>query len=144
MAGILINGAGDCCSLQWRGDRLRLESWKAAQSQGAHTAAALLGQSHPYISVPRFWSDQYDLPLHVVGLFDPLCPVSTRGSSAQTSLVFQQDASDRVQAAAGIGPGNGIAKEISIFEKLSGRQASHDPSALADPSENLKRLLKAA
>ncbi|WP_420325837.1 NAD(P)/FAD-dependent oxidoreductase [Mameliella sp.] len=139
-----IFAAGDCCNFQWRGTRIRLESWKAAQDQGAHVATAMLGGSDAYAKVPWFWSDQYDLTLQVAGLFDMGRPVRCRETGDDKTLVFQCDADGRLSAAAGIGPGNRIAKDLRIFEKLIERGARIDPHVLADPAENLKRQLKAA
>lgn len=139
-----IHAAGDCCAFPWQGARVRLESWKAAQDQGAHAAAAMLGASEAYASVPWFWSDQYDLTLQVAGLFDPSLPTLARAAETGVTIVFQCDTSGRPVAAAGIGPGNAAAKDIRIFEKLIQRGESLDPSVLSDPAQNLKRLLRAA
>lgn len=139
-----IFAAGDCCNFEWRGERVRLESWKAAQDQGDHVASAMLGVSETYSKVPWFWSDQYDLSLQVAGIFDQSRPILRRASEDETTIIFQIDAAGRLQAAAGIGPGNSVAKDIRILEKLIERGASVDPQVLADPSQNLKRLLKAA
>ncbi|PVH30668.1 NAD(P)/FAD-dependent oxidoreductase [Pararhodobacter oceanensis] len=139
-----IYAAGDCCNFTWRGARLRLESWKAAQDQGAHAAAAMLGEASAYNAVPWFWSDQYDLTLQVAGLFDISAPVHTRPTVSGQCLLFQCNAQGCLTAVAGIGSGNSIAKDISIFEKLIARGAAHDPAVLQDPEHNLKRLLRAA
>ncbi len=139
-----VFAAGDCCNFEWRGARVRLESWRAAQDQGAHAAAAILGAHERYTHVPWFWSDQYDLTLQVAGLFDPARPVRAREAQCGTHIVFQCDDSGRLSAAAGIGPGNAVAKDIRILEKLIERAATVDPNLLADSSQNLKRLLKAA
>ncbi|MEQ8368534.1 MAG: FAD-dependent oxidoreductase, partial [Roseicyclus sp.] len=139
-----IYAGGDCCNFDWAGERVRLESWKAAQDQGAHIAAAMMGEATPYAKVPWFWSDQYDLMLQVAGLFDMTGPIQERPMPDGQRLVFQCDMQGRLCAAAGIGPGNGIAKEISIFEKLIARGAILDPADLRDPEHNLKRLLRAA
>ncbi|MEQ8924145.1 MAG: FAD-dependent oxidoreductase [Marinovum algicola] len=139
-----VFAAGDCCNFQWRGARVRLESWKAAQDQGAHVAAAMLGNLEPYTKVPWFWSDQYDLTLQVAGLFDMTRPVIARDTKDATRIVFQCDTEGCLSAAAGIGPGNAIAKDLRILEKLIERGAKVDPDVLADPSQNLKRHLKAA
>ena len=139
-----VFSAGDCCNFEWNGSRVRLESWKAAQDQGAHAAAAMLDAREPYGKVPWFWSDQYDLTLQVAGLFDQARPVRRRGTEDDICIVFQCDDAGRLTAAAGIGPGNAVAKDIRILEKLIERRATADPDVLADPSQNLKRLLKAA
>lgn len=139
-----VFAAGDCCNFDWRGQRVRLESWKAAQDQGEHVALAILGQSVPYIKVPWFWSDQYDLSLQVAGIFDLGVPIHSRVTGDGTTVVFQCDAEQNLVAAAGIGPGNATSKDIRIFEKLIERRTIVDADRLADPSQNLKRLLAAA
>ena len=139
-----IFAAGDCCNFDWRGARVRLESWKAAQDQGAFAAAAMLGRASSYSAVPWFWSDQYDLTLQVAGLFDPALAMTERPTEDGQCIVFQCDTGGQLLAAAGIGPGNSIAKDIRIFEKLIERGAPLDPGLLADPSHNIKRLLRAA
>lgn len=139
-----IYAAGDCCNFEWRGERLRLESWKAAQDQGSHVARAMLGVDEPYSAVPWFWSDQYDLTLQVAGLFDERRTVHRRDLAESACVVFQCGDHDRITAAAGIGPGSAVFKDIRILEKLIERGAAVDTVMLSDPSQNLKRLLKAA
>lgn len=138
-----VFAAGDCCNFDWRGQRVRLESWKAAQDQGEHAAKAMMGQSAPYTKVPWFWSDQYDLGLQVAGIFDLAAPIRSRPGRADTTVVFQTDSAGTILAAAGIGPGNTTSKDIRIFEKLIERGAAVDADTLADPEQKLKRLLKA-
>ena len=139
-----IFAAGDCCNFDWRGARVRLESWKAAQDQGAHAAAAMLGATEHYGKAPWFWSDQYHLALQVAGLFDMGQPVQIRETQDNRVIVFQCDAQGQLLAAAGVGIGNAIAKDIRIFEKLIERGSHVDPALLGDPEHNLKRFLKAA
>ena len=139
-----VFAAGDCCSFPWRGQRLRLESWRAAQDQGEHAAIAMLGEAGGYAKVPWFWSDQFDLSLQVAGLFDTEREVHRRDLDGGAFLLFQRDAAGTLQAAAGVGPGNAVAKHIRLAERLIEREATIEPGDLADPSVDLKRLLKAA
>jgi 3-phenylpropionate/trans-cinnamate dioxygenase ferredoxin reductase component len=139
-----VFAAGDCCTFDWRGQRVRLESWKAAQDQGEHVALAILGRPGSYNKVPWFWSDQYDLSLQVAGIFDLRAPIHSRVTGDLTTVVFQCDAKRNLVAAAGIGPGNATSKDIRVFEKLIERRTIVDADRLADPSQNLKRLLAAA
>jgi 3-phenylpropionate/trans-cinnamate dioxygenase ferredoxin reductase subunit len=143
-SALQVFAAGDCCSFDWRGQRVRLESWKAAQDQGEHVALAILGRSIPYNKVPWFWSDQYDLSLQVAGIFDLGAAIHSRATGDGTTIVFQCDAKQNLVAAAGIGPGNATSKDIRIFEKLIERRTIVDAGRLADPSQNLKRLFAAA
>ncbi|WP_116047498.1 NAD(P)/FAD-dependent oxidoreductase [Amycolatopsis palatopharyngis] len=52
------------------GRRVRVEHWANAKNQGAHVAANLLGAHDPYLAVPYFFSDQYDLGCEYRGLAD--------------------------------------------------------------------------
>nr|WP_280842545.1 oxidoreductase C-terminal domain-containing protein [Sagittula salina] len=112
-----VFAAGDCCNFQWKGARVRLESWKAAQDQGAHVAVAMLVGADAYAKVPWFWSDQYDLTLQVAGMFDMTRAGIRRETRDDTAIVFQCDAAGHLIAAAGIGPGNAVAKDLRILEK---------------------------
>lgn len=138
-----IFAAGDCCNIDWRATRMRFESWKIAQDQGAHAAAVLMGGDASYAKVPWFWSDQYDLTLQVAGVFDLTRPIHRRETQSGTCIVVQCDRDGRLSAAAGIGPGNATAKDLRVLEKLIEREMSVDPAVLVDPALNLKALLKA-
>lgn len=140
-----VYAAGDCCAFPHDGQLVRLESWRAAQEQGAHAAACMLGDISSYRRVPWFWSDQYELGLQVAGLLPP------GGGTAVTRRVGKQDGfiecvfddAGRLCCAAGIGPGNTVAKDIRLLEMLMSKETLLDPCALADESMNLKQLLKA-
>ncbi|WP_216216023.1 NAD(P)/FAD-dependent oxidoreductase [Amycolatopsis aidingensis] len=53
------------------GRRVRVEHWANARHQGSHVAGNLLGAHEPYLRVPYFFSDQYDLGCEYRGLADP-------------------------------------------------------------------------
>lgn len=137
-----IFAAGDCCSFPYRGRRLRLESWRAAQDQAAHAARAMLGDTTPYSAQPWFWSDQYDLTLQVAGIPDPAHAAVRRDLGAGAVIVFQLDSESRLASAAGIGKGSAVARDIRLAEMLIGKQAPVDPAALGDPKVPLKALLR--
>lgn len=50
---------------------LRIESWQNAIEQAGRAARAILGVDIPPLTVPRFWSDQYDLNIQIAGMPDP-------------------------------------------------------------------------
>lgn len=139
-----VFAAGDCCNFPLAGTHVRLESWQVAQEQGAHAAAAMLGETADYAQVPWFWSDQYDLSLQVAGLFDGARPAVRRDLPGGAFVLFQADETGRLQAVAGVGQGNAIAKDIKLAQKLIERGALLDEAAFSDPSINLKSLLRAA
>jgi 3-phenylpropionate/trans-cinnamate dioxygenase ferredoxin reductase subunit len=138
-----VFAAGDCCNFPWNGAQVRLESWRAAQDQGAHVAASMLGATDDYAKVPWFWSDQYDLSLQVTGLFDPRGEALRRPLADDAFILFQRSPEGQLIAAAGVGPGNSVAKHISLAEKLIERGLSVDAKVLCDPTINLKSLLRA-
>jgi len=141
-----IHAAGDCCSFPiplYGARRIRLESWRNAQDQGAHAARAMLGQADAFDAVPWFWSDQYDLTLQVSGLVDEANTTVRRDLGDDAFLMFHLGTDGRLVAASGIGPGNAVARDIRLAEMLIARRASPDPAALADPARKLKGLLAA-
>lgn len=141
-----IFAAGDCCSFPhalYGMKRMRLESWRAAQEQGAHAARAMLGASDPYQSVPWFWSDQYDLTLQIAGLPSEGVTMVTRMLDDESEILFHLDAEGRLVGASGLSRGNKIAKDIRLAEMLIAKRSHPEQQALADPKLNLKSLLKA-
>lgn len=137
-----IFAAGDCCSFPYRGKRVRLESWRAAQDHGNHAARAMMGETEAYAKTPWFWSDQYDLTLQVAGLAEPGRLAIRRDIAPDAFIVFQTGGSGELIAASGIGHGNAVAKDIRLAEMMIERAIAPDPEKLADPSVNLKALLR--
>jgi 3-phenylpropionate/trans-cinnamate dioxygenase ferredoxin reductase subunit len=120
-----IYAAGDCCSFPlavYGGRRVRLESWRNAQEQGALAARNMLGANEPISAVPWFWSDQYDLTLQIAGLPDE-GEVTIRREWADGLLLFHLKADGRLVAAAGLGVGNAVARDIRVAEMLVARRA---------------------
>ena len=112
-----ILAAGDCCSFPlalYGGRRVRLESWRSAQEQGALAARNLLGANEKVSAVPWFWSDQYDLSLQVAGLAEGAETLVRREGRDGAFVLFHLAPDGRLLAASGIGPGNAVAKEIRL------------------------------
>jgi 3-phenylpropionate/trans-cinnamate dioxygenase ferredoxin reductase component len=141
-----IYAAGDCCSFPhplYAGQRIRIESWRAAQEQGDHVAKSILGATDAYQAVPWFWSDQYDLTLQIAGLATGAVTEVERPISDDAALLFHLHEDGRLLAASGLGVGNSVAKDIRVAEMLIAKQAKPDPALLADPAFKLKSLLAA-
>ena len=139
-----ILAAGDCCSFPhplYDGRRVRLESWRSAQAQGALAARNMLGAGEAVADVPWFWSDQHELSLQVAGLAEGATRHARRALGDGAFILFHLGPDGRLLAASGIGTGNAVAKDIRLAELLIARRAHPDPAALADPAVNLKRLL---
>lgn len=138
-----IHAAGDCAAIaQPGGGYVRFESWRNARHQAETAARNMAGASEAFAATPWFWSDQYDLGLQVAGLPQPEHECVAR-PLAEGALEFYLDGG-RLVAAAGLGIGTSLAKEIKLAEMLIAAGIHPEPAALADPAVNLKALLKSA
>lgn len=133
-----IYAAGDCCNHHSRhaGRRVRLESVQNAMDQGKSAGAAIAGQPERYDSVPRFWSDQYDAKLQIVGLSAPQDVAVIRGAVDQRkfSVFYYRDgaltAVDSINR-----PGDQM-----IARRLIAAAISPTPEQAANPGFDLKTL----
>lgn len=141
-----IHAAGDCCSFLhegFGGRRIRLEAWRSAQEQAATAVANMLGAEKPHVSIPWFWSDQYDLGLQIAGMADMGPKTVERRPGPDALILFHLAEDGRLMGASGIGPGNAVARDVKLAEMLMARGARPDPAQLADHGVQLKSLLKA-
>jgi 3-phenylpropionate/trans-cinnamate dioxygenase ferredoxin reductase subunit len=66
-----VYAAGDCtCFPIGDGELLRLESLQNAVEQGEIVARSIMGETATYSVVPYFWSNQYDVKIKTIGLFN--------------------------------------------------------------------------
>jgi len=140
-----IFAAGDCCNAvnAVYGRRVRLESWRSAQEQGALAARNMLGAGASWNDVPWFWSDQYDLTLQVAGLAEGATQVVRREGADGSLILFHLAPDGRLLAASGLGIGNAVARDVRVAEMLIARRGAVDTAALASPTVKLKSLLAA-
>ncbi len=141
-----IFAAGDCCSFPleiYAGRRVRLESWRNAQDQGAVAAHNMNGASEGHAAVPWFWSDQYELTLQIAGLSDEASTTVRRDLGHGAFILFHIAADGRLVAASGIGTGNSVARDIRLAEMMIAKRASPSPDQLASSDVKLKSLLAA-
>jgi 3-phenylpropionate/trans-cinnamate dioxygenase ferredoxin reductase subunit len=66
--------------------RRRVEHWDNAVSQGQHVARALMGERKPFVHVPYFFSDVFDLSCEFWGDSEGAEQVVERGDTASTSF----------------------------------------------------------
>ena len=140
-----IYAAGDCCSFPhglFGNKRMRLEAWRNATDQANVATENMLGASKPYMAVPWFWSDQYDLSLQIAGNPADGPEIIRRQTGEQSFVMFHRDHEGRLVGASGIGPGNSIARDGKLAEMLIGKRAAPSAEQLADPTVQLKVLLK--
>lgn len=138
-----VFASGDCAAVaEPGGGHVRYESWRNARMQAETAARNMAGAAETFSALPWFWSDQYDLGLQVAGLPQPAHRTVQR-SVAEGEVEFYLD-DGRLVAAAGLGIGNGVARDIKLAEMLIAAGSSPPPADLADPRVNLKTLLKSA
>ncbi len=140
-----IYAAGDCASFthdKLGGRRFRLEAWRSAQEQAATAVANILGATKAHVSVPWFWSDQYELGLQIAGMADMGPRVVERRLAENALILFHLAEDGTLMGASGIGPGNAIARDIKLAEMMITKSMKPAPEALADPMVQLKILQK--
>ncbi|AUG07115.1 NAD(P)/FAD-dependent oxidoreductase [Pseudomonas sp. S09G 359] len=135
-----IFAAGDVCEFRLGGVYQRQETWRNAEAQGRHAALNLLGRELPFEALPGFWSDQYDWGLQTVGVITAL--TVSRILPGGGLLLFYLDAEHRLQGACGWAPGNSVAKDIKLCERLISAAIALPIASLGDPELSLKHLLR--
>lgn len=130
-----IWAAGDCASFVYRGNRIRLESVQNAIDQAEAVAANMLGAAKPYVPMPWFWSDQYDLKLQIAGLNTGYDHIVTREAGAARSHWYYKG--DTFLAVDAMNDPRGY----MVGKRLLEMGRTPDPAAIADPATELKTLL---
>ena len=141
-----IFAAGDCCSFPhplYGGRRVRLEAWRNAQDQGIHAARNMLETPLPYNAIPWFWSDQYEQTLQVAGLTDGYPIKIVRDLGRNGKMYFHLSRAYILKAVSCIGSFPGLSKEMRLAEMLIEKQATLQPEYISNPSNSLKKLLRA-
>lgn len=139
-----IFAAGDCACLDHPlYGPARFEAWRVAVEMGAAAANAMSGTEVDFAPLPWFWSDQYDLGLQMAGFHNPKHR-SIERTDGRTRIVFELDDAGCLLAAVGLGPGNAVAKDIKLAERLIQAGACLDPVQLGDPGVPMKKLMRDA
>jgi 3-phenylpropionate/trans-cinnamate dioxygenase ferredoxin reductase component len=123
------------------GDLQRLESWQNAEEQGARAARNMLGAGERCRSLPWFWSDQYELSLHMAGHPERARRQIERRIGADGRLLFHLADDGRIVGVSGLGPAS-FAKEFKIARLMAERGLAPDPAVLRAPATRLKALLR--
>ena len=129
--------AGDCTCFPCNGNRLRLESVQNAIDQAEAVAANMLGAQSPYVPVPWFWSDQYDLKLQIAGLSTGNDRVVSRISGKGRSHWYFRG--ERFLAVDAIN----APRDYMVGKRLLEMAKNVEPAQVQDPDTDLKALLKA-
>ena len=133
----LILAAGDCCSFDYRGQRIRLESVQNANDQAATAAHTVAGQPKPYAALPWFWSDQYDIKLQIAGLNTGYDEAIVRPGKTERSRSVWYYRGDSLLAVDAISD----AAAFVTAKKLLERGAGVPKALAADPASEFKSWL---
>jgi 3-phenylpropionate/trans-cinnamate dioxygenase ferredoxin reductase subunit len=129
-----ILAAGDCCSFDYRGQRIRLESVQNANDQAATAAHTVAGQHKPYAALPWFWSDQYDCKLQIAGLNTGYDQAVVRPGKTERSRSVWYYRGEQLLAVDAISD----AAAFVTAKKLLERGGSVPPAQAADPTSEFR------
>ncbi|MEO1189122.1 MAG: FAD-dependent oxidoreductase [Pseudomonadota bacterium] len=130
-----ILAAGDVAAVEdAAGNAFRSEHWRAAEHQGDVAAHTIMGAHPPMGSVEWFWSDQGKNHVEMVGQKGDTS-ILRRTEDAITAFEFQ---SGSLVGAASVNDRNSVRATIKMLEL----GASLSADKLADPTEDLRRLVK--
>jgi 3-phenylpropionate/trans-cinnamate dioxygenase ferredoxin reductase subunit len=136
-----VFAAGDVANAEHPlyGARVRVEHWANALNQGKAAGRNMAGAGEPYVRVPYFYTDQYDLSMEYYGY---------TGREGHDRVVFRGEPvgggewlafwlrDGRVRAAMNVN----VWDQADALKKLTRDQTEVDPEALADPSVDLAGL----
>ncbi|MCI2423762.1 FAD-dependent oxidoreductase [Saccharopolyspora sp. K220] len=106
----------------------RVQHWTNAVEQARQVAFGILGKPRPYLHLPYFWTDQYDLKIQLVGRCLPGCEMRVvHGSPEQGSFVAAYRRGGRVTGAVAC---NAVRELVPYRRMLAGGPASvEEPTA---------------
>lgn len=135
-----IYAIGDCAAFACRhadGAMMRVESVQNANDMAITVAKSICGVDQPYVALPWFWSNQYDLRLQTVGLNTGYNQVVLRGRMEDRSFSIVYLKNGTVRALDCV---NAV-KDYVQGRKMIEAGGHYDLESLADAAVPLKDLL---
>ncbi|MFG2044928.1 NAD(P)/FAD-dependent oxidoreductase [Dactylosporangium sp. NPDC048998] len=120
------------------GDAAGAGHWEAAQRDGQRAAATLLGHPAAEPSAPWFWSDRHGRHVEVVGRMADADRTVIRGSHGDAPFAVFGLRGRYVVGAVAVDDSTAV----RTARRLIDRDVAVDAECLADPSTNLRGLLK--
>ncbi len=131
-----IYAAGDCATLSFKGQAIRLESVGNAIDQAEVAAQNIGGGDVAYQPKPWFWSDQFDCKLQIAGLNIGYDAVHVRmGDTGQSHWYYAGDTLLAVDAM-------NDPRNYMVGKRLIEAGRSPTPAQITDPETDMKALLK--
>jgi 3-phenylpropionate/trans-cinnamate dioxygenase ferredoxin reductase subunit len=135
-----VYAAGDCARF-WSptlGAAVRVEHFQTAGRHGEAVGSTMAGVDAPFLEVPWFWSDQYELNIQYVGGGLPWDEMVVRGRFGTPPFTAFYLGQGRLRAAAGVNDG----RTVSQARRLLATGVQVDREILEDRSRDLKALAK--
>jgi 3-phenylpropionate/trans-cinnamate dioxygenase ferredoxin reductase subunit len=131
-----IYAAGDCATLIFRGQTIRIESVGNAIDQAEVAAQNIGGADVIYTPTPWFWSDQYDCKLQIAGLNTGYDTVHVRmADTGQSHWYYHGDTLLAVDAM-------NDPRNYMVGKRLIAAGRSPTPAQITNPDTDMKALLK--
>lgn len=134
-----VYAAGDVASW-WHpgiGERVRVEHYDHAGEQSVAAVKTMLGKGAPYVPVPYFWSEQYDLNIQLAGFPAGYDQLVWRGSVASNSWSAFYLTQGQFRAVLSVNR----FKDLSPARRLLAQHIPVSDAQLANESVDLKALL---
>jgi 3-phenylpropionate/trans-cinnamate dioxygenase ferredoxin reductase subunit len=132
-----IWAAGDCASLVYHGQRIRLESVGNAIDQAEVVAQNMMGGDVAYQPRPWFWSDQYDCKLQIGGLNMGYDAVHLRKAAGESQSHWYYKGDELIAVDAVNDP-----RDYMVGKRLIEAGKSPSPEVIRDPATDMKALLR--
>ncbi len=132
-----IWAAGDCASLVYHGQRIRLESVGNAIDQAEVVAQNMMGGDVAYQPRPWFWSDQYDCKLQIGGLNMGYDAVHLRKAAGESQSHWYYKGDELIAVDAMNDP-----RDYMVGKRLIEAGKSPSPEVIRDPATDMKALLR--
>lgn len=120
--------------------RMRVESIPSAVDQARHAVDVVLGRPAQKHEVPWFWSDQFDLRIKIAGIVHGEYETVQRGDPADGGFALYHLRDSRLVAAETVN----APKDFMAAKRMLAAGCVLDPTALGDPTADLRRLVTAA
>lgn len=132
-----ISAIGDCAAFPtpYTNHLMRLESVQNAVDQGRAVAVRLAGKpATPFVAVPWFWSEQYDIRLQMAGITSGHDQVVVRGDPASNAFSVFCYRDGKFLGAESVNK----AQDHMAVRKILGAGGAVTPEQAADPAFDLR------